>query len=668
MKIRRWSISALGLILVVGAQACGPEFPLRLTACRSDCLSQVTSPGFLYDVAHLMAPKAIAPLETSPDSTRWDQEQHDPTPGAAEKFTAMRSETTAEAAYALGEGLPAAKRLYTAGAVEFNRVHYFLDWDSTTDPPPALPPEEVDKGLTTAINWFERVVALPANEARDRIVWATYMLARAHSLRNHPGDDELAVKEYERTVALAQQGQPDPINLAIMSLGDLARIKFKQGHFGEAIALYSRQAGGCDPNVEGPRTKRCTHAVDSLWRIARHFPNDAATVERTIADPGVQQLLIAFGLAKADTTCPYEGDEDCGALWGYLYDLRGPDNRLVVAALGKLDPKSVQWPDQAAALAYSVGDLEVAARLLKLSSSPYAEWIRAKIALHSGDMDAAAQAFAQATKGFDTAAAGGDPVPAGLRDRAHGEAAVFRLSRSDYIEALFQLTHAAKYREDALYVADQVLTVDELKSLVDKEQWATDYRDLLARRLTRAGKVAEAIPYYKPETVEKARLYSAARQQADNGATASARAEGLYQAARLEINDGMELLGTELCPDFSVYSGAFGDVCGSQQDPRGGELFSDDEIQRQGNNSAQPNRRFHYRQVGANHLLMAADRLPRHSAVLSEVLCNGASWLRHHPDNDDLITTLYHRYVRDGRPEPWAKNFGTGCDEPRFTR
>jgi Protein of unknown function (DUF3142) len=31
-----------------------------------------------------------------------------------------------------------------------------------------------------------------ADEAQDRIVWATYMLARAHSLRNRPGDDELA--------------------------------------------------------------------------------------------------------------------------------------------------------------------------------------------------------------------------------------------------------------------------------------------------------------------------------------------------------------------------------------------------------------------------------------------------------------------------------------------
>lgn len=654
------------MILVVGAQACGPEFPLRLTACRGSCLKEVMSPGFLYDVIHLMAPQGTTPLETSPDSTRWDQEQHDPAPGAAEKFAAMRGESTADAAYAMGEGLPAAKRLYTAGAVEFNRVHYFREWDNSTDPPPELPPEEVDKGLTTAISWFERVVALSADEAQDRIVWATYMLARAHSLRNRPGDDELAVQEYEHAIALVQQGQKDPINLADMSLGDLARIKFKQGHFGEAIGVYARQASGCEPNIEALVPKRCTHAIDSLWRIARHFPNDSATLDRVIADPRVQQLLIAFGLAKADTTCPYEGDGDCGALWGALYDLRGPDNKLIVAALGKLEPKNVQWPDQAAALAYSVGELDVATRLIKVSSSPYAEWIRAKIALHSGDTEVAAEAFSRALKGVDAAVDNGDPLPTELRDRLRGEGAVLRLSRGDYIEALFQLSHSAKYHEDALYIADQVLTIDELKPLVDKEQWADAYRDLLARRLARAGRLVEALPYYKPETLEKARVYSAARQQADSGPTSLAQAGGLYQAARLEIQDGMELLGTELCPDFFVYSGSFGDKCQWQLD--GNKSRPDAEEKRLTSNMAQPDRRFHYREVGVDHLLMAADRLPRHSDVLSEVLCNGASWLRHHSDNDDLIDVLYQRYVHDGRREPWAKNFGTDCGEPHFAQ
>ena len=211
-----------------------------------------------------------------------------------------------------------------------------------------------------------------------------------------------------------------------------------------------------------------------------------------------------------------------------------------------------------------------------------------------------------------------------------------------------------------------MLTIDELKPLVDKEQWADAYRDLLARRLARAGRLVEALPYYKPETLEKARVYSAARQQADSGPTSLAQAGGLYQAARLEIQDGMELLGTELCPDFFVYSGSFGDKCQWQLD--GNKSRPDAEEKRLTSNMAQPDRRFHYREVGVDHLLMAADRLPRHSDVLSEVLCNGASWLRHHSDNDDLIDVLYQRYVHDGRREPWAKNFGTDCGEPHFAQ
>lgn len=82
-----------------------------------------------------------------------------------------------------------------------------------------------------------------------------------------------------------------------------------------------------------------------------------------------------------------------------------------------------------------------------------------------------------------------------------------------------------------------------------------------------------------------------------------------------------------------------------------------------------PDFRFHYRAVGVAHLLEAADHLPRRSVVLSAVLCNGAGWLHHHnwDYNKDLIQTIYQRYVKDGRVEPWAANFGATCPEPDFT-
>ena len=67
----------------------------------------------------------------------------------------MRAETSGDLANDEGELLPASVRLYTAGAVDFH------------------------KGDTSkAISRFEEILDLPANERRDREVWAAYMLGR----------------------------------------------------------------------------------------------------------------------------------------------------------------------------------------------------------------------------------------------------------------------------------------------------------------------------------------------------------------------------------------------------------------------------------------------------------------------------------------------------------
>ena len=99
-----------------------------------------------------------------------------------------------------------------------------------------------------------------------------------------------------------------------------------------------------------------------------------------------------------------------------------------------------------------------------------------------------------------------------------------------------------------------------------------------------------------------------------------------------------------------------------------GDLTSGDEIKRVAATAVDPDVRFHYRTVAVKHLFVAADLLPRRSELLSSILCNGASWLEQHNRsyNEDLIKTVYIRYVKDGRVEPWAQNFGAKCPEPQF--
>jgi hypothetical protein len=663
LKTNPWIAAVAFTLAISGAQACGPDFPVMLTTCRSACLLQIRGPGFAYDIANLSNPApghrgSEAALATSTvDTVGW--EQQDSEPGAALKIAQMRAADSGEQAYAMGAGLAPAKRLYTAGAVEFNHVHVAVAWQEgwARAPAPAQVPtaEALDQGLTAAIQWFEKVTQLSSKEAEPRIVWATFMLARSHELRKRPDDAKEAQAQYRRTIELVEKGRPDPLGLGNFALGALGRLAIRQGDYAAAASLYLRQ-GDTD------------HAKDSLSRLALAIPEDQEVLQRAIKDPVVQRLLIAFALRNADSTCSSYGETDCGQQFNRYVPNRGPGAAAIVQALGTLNPRQVEWPDQAAALAFGVSNYEVAARLLKVTDAPYADWIRGKIALHQGDMDAALKAFASASKRFATPRAADANLPDDATARFHAEHAVLLLSRSDYVEALYQLSNCQGYEDDALYVAERVLTLDELKALVDKESWAGKYRDLLARRLARADRLEESLSYYEmPEVKPLAGQYVAGRRQALTASDALTRAQAWYQVSRLEIQSGMELLGTERCPDYTEYQGGFAGPCG-QMAETAGDLTSADELSRVAASAAEPDLSFHYRTIAVRHLFLAADALPRHSEVLSAVLCNGVGWLQRHnrSNNEELIQLVYGRYLKQGRPEPWTVNFGSRCPPPDF--
>jgi cellulose synthase operon protein C len=661
LKTSSWIVGAWLGIGIMTAQACGPDFPLMLTTCRGRCLSEVKSPGFAYDIGQLSkkdpsAPPAHEGSRYGADVTATYLEAKDREP-AASKIAKMRLASSGQEAYAAGDGLSEAKRLYTAGAVEFNRTHHSVYWGEARSEASPVAAADLDAGMSSAITWFERAVKLPADKAESRLVWATYMLARSHLLRNRPGDEDIAVEQYRKSIDLANEGHEDPLGLANFALGELAGIALKHQSYAAAVSLYLRQASA----------PGSVHAIDSLWVVARKIPDDDATLERLVKEPVLQKLLIAFALSSADHTCKDDSLDDCGDQFAGHVPHSGPKASAIVVAIGKLPPQDVQWPDQVAAIAYSVGQFELADRLLKSSDTPYADWLRAKLALHAGDIDGAARAFARASKGFATTGPA-EPMPDDLVSRVHGETAIFSLSRSDYIEALYQLSMAKEFHDDGLYIAERVLTIDELKALVDKQEWANDYRDLLARRLMRSNRRDEALAYYtKPETKTLAREYADDWRDAHDGKTRAKRAAGWYGIAKLEVQSGMELLGSERCPDYAEYDGAFGAPCGHMEETSG-DLTSQDEVARVTDSAIDPDVRFHYRALALDHIFAAADLLPRRSEILSSVLCNGASWLEDHNRsyNEDLIRSVYLRYVKDGRFETWAGNFGSKCPDPKF--
>jgi len=258
------------------------------------------------------------------------------------------------------------------------------------------------------------------------------------------------------------------------------------------------------------------------------------------------------------------------------------------------------------------------------------------------------------------------------------------LARGEYLQALELLYRSGdEHWGDTAYVAERVLTTQELKRFVDAEVPAvaakppTDpndtpeeplsekLRDLLARRLVRDGDIPTALPYfYDAKTRQQAVDYHAALDAASHSWFSTARAEGWYQAAVLARESGMETMGTETAPDESIYGGDFDEDIGKT--PPSGPFVTDGEVKRFADQKTQPDLRFHYRYIAVDEATKAADLLPPRSQAFAATLCAATGWMRQTSGAEDRAKALYHRYVHDGAVVPFARNFGRDCPEPDF--
>ncbi len=231
-------------------------------------------------------------------------------------------------------------------------------------------------------------------------------------------------------------------------------------------------------------------------------------------------------------------------------------------------------------MSYQQGQFElVPALLAQADDSPLRWWLTAKMALRQNDLTAAADAYAKAAKAFPTEL----PAPALQPDRyaevptpqrlqqiqldnqcrLQAEAGVLELQRGDYLAAMQLLYQSgAQYWQDTAYIAERVLTLSELQQFVDQQvpagqpkapsEWQyfgdtepnTLLRQLLARRLLRAGELAQAERCFVEPALQQlaARYHDAIKQSQPNWLSAIrqylglpdvARATALFQAASL---------------------------------------------------------------------------------------------------------------------------------------
>lgn len=711
MSSTRLGFFALAVVAGIGAAlACGPFFPWQLFDDRADTVNEPVGLSFAFEIRRLapapgdklMAVEAGETYSPDPEPEVVLAEREEARSGAwasilpagprlspdrlLSRLAAARRAETGKEALIAGEGLPAAVLDYIAGAIEFHAGRL----DSATD-------------------YFEAVDRLPPAQRRVRTVAASYMLGRIQQI---DGQFEAARKSFRAVRARAQAGAPDPMGLAVASFGEEARIDLVEAGLldvpwsappstadaaqvrmliARAVRLYLEQS------AHGSKV-----ALLSLRDVASLLAADADALARAIADPLVRQLLVAYVVARDGQSIYADG-------------VAGPKDPAVMAVINAVlaqpDPVGGDDLDRLAALAYQAARYDVAEKLTTKTDRPLGLWVSAKLALRRNDRAAAVRAWSAA---LEATVSAGDAarLDDASNTRLRGETTVMTVSEGRYGDALRLLFPAARtYWGDVAYVAERVLTTDELKAFVDglpvadADKAATpedndslvsapipSLRDLLARRLVRDGRLQEAQPYFStksppmdpdlPAPSISARAYAEAIEAAQPGwpwQTVS-RAEALFTAATVARKQGMEVMGTEGPPDEAALGGSFAAGVGQthpavdrQRGPGEGtsapysnsSLLGPDEERRFVSSAPRPDVRFHYRLVASDHAVAAADLLPQRSQAYAATLCWAARYAK---EGNDLPRTerIYQRYIATGAYQAWAKSFGSLCPAPDF--
>jgi cellulose synthase operon protein C len=684
-----------------GTLACGPFFPMELTKARNETLYGLIEGNFYYEAGQLAAIPArllsrdprmgtgFGPERGNFRQQRVKLETLGYTESQVLQYEQARSAKDAEGAFAAAQGLPVAHQHYLAGAVAFNHQDY-----------------------AGARAHFNQIVELADNG--DRLLWAHYMLAKTE-YREH-GLSASAIASFNTLRELAYQGVADPHGLALSSLGDEALWQLKDIEnsqrpfairFTDALALYGEQAAQERAWLEQARASGQSDyfygndvGQTSLLMLARRLMQNDDERMQVIDEPQVQQLLMSYLFSRsveADAVAVEGTDAAYDSRWELQQissNSAGMDQRFVrsvlldelITAIERTNTMPT-FADRAAAVLYRAGDFERAARFAALSESALAHWTRAKLALRSGDYDAATAAYAVAARSFPDESPwvqyGEENITSGIC-RVQAESATLALSRGDFVQAL-TLFHQAgdDFYNDMAHVADRVLTVEELQQYVDRNTTSsiieTDdsnlfraplpldsrLRALLARRLMRTANYGAALQYFDVSSHRAdAEQYAHAMTAAQNE-RGIAKAQLLHEAGVLAKQHGMELLGSELDPDFAVYEGSYVDERGASPAPL---LTVPDELQRLQQSAVMPFRRFSYRYVATDLFEQAAALVPERSQAFAALLCHATNWMIHL--DPARAQTLYRSYLDKGAYVAWGRAFGRGqgCEEPDFAR
>lgn len=521
--------------------------------------------------------------------------------------------------------------------------------------------------IDNAIDTWKKIFELPASQKQYRSTWAMYMLGKC----THDQPD-IALLCYQKVRQLVRDGFKDSQGLAASSFGQEALVHLKQRQYSKAIELYLIQ------KQTGDRS-----AVPSLMFVSGNIFGNCGVEELTelVKHPLTCRVLIAYAISYGRSSKPRTEEQDD--------DLPLNNQQALLLAIEKANLKSIEQADHLAMIAYQAGNFEKANRWLNIANpdSLISRRVRAKLYLREGKITECAEdlAFIAWQTGSGKLNTSFCRLRSALSEygsvdtpyKLYSELGSLYISQSMYIQALDALMEGGNWI-DAAYIAERVLTPEELKNYIDvswstelsepiyttneHEEWdelkekATEIRYLLARRLTRLQKYNEARAYFPEECLEDFDTFVAALEEGNNTQlNYKQRSDALWTAAWLARHRGIEMMGTELDPDWHIYQGNYEQ--GKRLDLRESVLEqniinvpSKEETNRAQKHITLPDKRFHYRYIASELAWEATLLMPDENDETARRLCLAGIW---HKNKDKYYADIFYKalVIRCGQTE-----------------